>query len=229
LLYVYALLGEAPHTALGLGLAGEPLRLVACGAVHAVTGELAAGPSPEPGALRAHDSVVRAVAAAAPAVLPVRFGTLLADEATLAGALRARAAELGTALALVAGREQMTVRLFGEAAPAEEREAPATAGAPGPGTRYLGERLREQRRSLPAIERLRTALAPLVHAARVEPHDTPPLLASVYHLVSRGSADRYRAALAAACADLHPLRVAVTGPWPPYAFAPGLAGLEAVA
>ncbi|HSF02242.1 MAG TPA: GvpL/GvpF family gas vesicle protein, partial [Solirubrobacterales bacterium] len=130
------------------------------------------------------------------------------------------------ALELVAGREQMTLRAYGP--PAARTADPAVPDAselpPGPGARYLAARLRDQRRAQapPALAPLRAALAPLVHAERIEEHARPPLIASVYHLIARGGADDYRQALEAVMPALEPLRVASSGPWPPYAFAPGL-------
>ena len=73
---------------------------------------------------------------------------------------------------------------------------------------------------MPEIAPLRSALAPLVLAERAERHDRPPLLASVYHLVPRGRSRAYRRAVATARARLGAVRLSVTGPWPPYAFAP---------
>src|SRR6266849_1030829 len=87
----------------------------------------------------------------------------------------AREAELLEALELVRGREQMTLRVFGEAPPADRRS----------GTAYL-ESLRRSR-SLPELDPLRAALEPLVRAERTEVH-RGPLLASVYHLIDRGRA-----------------------------------------
>jgi len=77
-------------------------------------------------------------------------------------------------------------------------------------------------REAPELEPLRPWLEPLVRAERVTRHDTPPLIASVYHLIDRGAGAAYlaaveRVALAAA-------RVVATGPWPPYAFAPEALG-----
>ncbi|HVR98847.1 MAG TPA: GvpL/GvpF family gas vesicle protein, partial [Thermoanaerobaculia bacterium] len=73
-LYVSALVDEEPAGSLGAGLAGEPLTVLRCGGVAAVTGEQAAAPSPSPAALARHDEVVRRLAESAPAVLPARFG-----------------------------------------------------------------------------------------------------------------------------------------------------------
>jgi hypothetical protein len=222
--YVYALLAEAPGGDAGAGLGGEPLRFLAVGGVLAAVGDMAGPPPVSPTTLLAHDAVVRRLAAAVDAILPVRFGTLLEGEPALAEAIAARAPGLREALALVAGREQMTLRVFGASSPAPD--VATDADDLGPGTRYLETRRRQARRDadVPELAPLRARLYPLVHAEQAQRHETPPLLASVYHLVDRGGAAAYRAAVAAGAAALAPRRAAATGPWPPYAFAPGHLG-----
>jgi hypothetical protein len=218
--YVYALLAERPRGAAGDGLAAEPLCFVSVGGVLAAVGDLPAAPPVTRETLLAHDAVVRRLAGAVDAILPVRFGTLLEDETALADAVSARAARLREALDLVAGREQMTLRVFGATAAVEE--PPALDPALGPGARYLESRRRESRRAadVPELMPLRGPLAGFVRAERVERHDAPPLCATVYHLVDRGRAAAYRAAVEACAEALAPTRVAVSGPWPPYAFTP---------
>jgi hypothetical protein len=220
--YVYALLGDAPPPDAGAGLRKEPLRVVRVGDLLAAVGEMAEQPAVSETTLRAHDAVVRRLADSVDAILPVRFGSLL-SESSLADLLRARARELSTALALVAGRQQMTLRVLGDtpASAAPVADAPSDAG---PGARYLAARRAEWRRAheVPELAPLRPALVPLVRAERVTRHDTPPLLASVYHLIDRGAAPDYHAATESAV--LAPLRVVATGPWPPYAFAPEALG-----
>src|SRR5207247_2610740 len=81
------------------------------------------------------------------AILPVRFGSLL-SESSLADLLAARAPELSEALALVSGREQMTLRVLGDArAAVETPRDDAGADALGPGARYMAARRAEWRRS----------------------------------------------------------------------------------
>jgi hypothetical protein len=219
-LYLYAVLAEAPTAPLGQGLAGEPLRLVSCGPLAGVVGAMPAQPAIEPAALRGHDATIRRLAGLVDAILPARFATLAEDEAALRALLEPRTATLGDALRLVAGCEQMTLRVFGSALPAPTG-ATDVAENVGPGTRYLTARLRA---TTPAgLEPVRAAVAALVRAERIAPHRTPPLLASLYHLVSRGGAAAYLNSLAAAREAIEPLRVESSGPWPPYGFAPGLA------
>jgi Gas vesicle synthesis protein GvpL/GvpF len=218
--YVYALLAEPPRGDTGAGLGDEPLRFVPVGGVFAAVGEMAGPPPVSPATLLAHDAVVRRLAAEVEAILPVRFGTLLEGERALAEAIGERAPRLREALALVAGREQMTLRVFGEPAPAPDTE-PAPGGL-GPGARYLEARRRQTNRDadVPELGPLRPLLASLVRAEHAQRHEAPPLLASVYHLIDRGRAAAYLDAVAAGATALAPTRAAATGPWPPYAFAP---------
>lgn len=220
-LYLYALLSDRPRRPLGHGLAGEPLRVVRVGSVLAVVGTAGGPPALVERTLRRHHAVVARLARLSDAILPVRFGTLLDDDATLAAQLRPRARSLRTALALVKGREQMTLRLYGPA-PLVASAADREDGPGGPGARYLGARLRAHRlaRAAPEAEPLRQALGALIVAERVERHDSPPLVASLYHLVERGASRRYLRALDAARCRLPGTTVTATGPWPPYAFAP---------
>jgi hypothetical protein len=82
------------------------------------------------------------------------------------------------------------------------------------GTDYLRRRAREVR-DVPGFDPLRTAVKTWVKEERVEKKGD---VASVYHLVPSGSVNRYRKALETAARDAN-LRVLITGPWPPYAFA----------
>lgn len=217
-LYVYAVVDATAKGRLGRGLVGEPLRLVRCGTVVAAVGDVDVAPAVTPANLRAHDATVRRLARHVDALLPARFGSLVDDEATLREALEPRAAELGEALRLVAGCEQMTLRVYGGARPTDETAAEDAPPGVGPGSRYLAARLRARR--VPEIEPLRRALRGLVRAERAERHATRPLIASVYHLIPRGRTRAYRAALLRTRRDLGEVTVRASGPWAPYAFAP---------
>src|SRR5437588_580118 len=81
-----------------------------------------------------------------------------------------------------AGREQMTLRVLGDAPAAVETPRDHAGDETlGPGARYLTARRAEWRRAreAPELTPLRPALAPVVRAERVTRHDAPPLLASV--------------------------------------------------
>ncbi len=198
---LYAItLGAPPELT---GARGEPLRVLRCGELELLHGEVPPPLSAE--ALRAHEAAVRRIAESALACLPARFGCCAEDEAALSQLIESRQVELAEALRLVRGREQMTLRVHGA------RAAPPAAG--GPGTRYLEQRRRAM--TLPELDPLRAALANLVRAERVEGHAD---VASVYHLIDRGGAAAYRRAVESIRLD--GLRVAISGPWPAWSFAP---------
>jgi hypothetical protein len=223
--YVYALLDARPSGALPSGLQGERLRTVQRAGVVAVVGHVAAAPEVEASALRAHDATAVALSQGAGAVLPARFGAVLDDEAALARFLEDHAGPLREALQLVRGCRQMTLRLSSVAgrAPARPPEPPAAEAAAGPGTAYLEARAAREPHNDPRVRAVVAPLEGLVRATRVEGHRHPPLVASVYHLVPVDRLEDYRAALAATTGRSPDLHVSVSGPWLPYAFAPGLA------
>jgi hypothetical protein len=234
-LYLYALAGSEPDPAnvsLGEGLTGEPLAVVPCAGLLAVVGEMAARPAVTAAALARHDQTVRRLANRIPALLPARFGEWLPDARALSESLAPRSGEITRALILVEGCVQMTLRVFGEpavppmseiseiaiAAPVEEEPAGATGG---PGTRYLAARRRAANPGIPEVAALRRALRPLVRAERIERHEKGQLLASVHDLVVRAEAPGYVRIVEGAAGELAGRKVTVSGPWPPYAFAPG--------
>jgi len=181
------------------GALGEPVRAVATGRLFALAGAVDEAPALTPDSLRAHEAAVRRLADACAALLPVRFGAAVESVD-----LESREAELLEALALVRGREQMTLRVYGQ------RTEPERSS----GTAYL-ESVRRAR-ALPEIDALRSALAGLMRAERTEVHGGS-VVASVYHLVDRGRAPEYLRIVHGASLTV---RVAPSGPWPAWSFAP---------
>ncbi|HEX4960255.1 MAG TPA: GvpL/GvpF family gas vesicle protein [Thermoanaerobaculia bacterium] len=218
-LYLYAVTEGEPGGPLGEGIGGEPLRLARSRGIGMIVGTLEAPPLPSPEILKRQDAVVRRLAGLFPALLPARFGESAADEATFSARLAPRESELAAALTLVRGCVQMTLRVFGEPDPSPAPE-PLKAG---PGARYLETRRREgeKMRSLPEIAPLSRALQPLLRAERIERQTAGPLLGTAYHLVPRAAAAAYLAAVEEARGRIGGRRIVATGPWPPYAFAPG--------
>lgn len=212
-LYLYAVVDEEPASP-GAGIAGEPLRLVRCGGLLVVAGERDSMTVTHE-ILAAQDAVVRRLAGQVAALLPVRFGERARDESDLCDLLKPRTSALLETLEQVRGCEQMTLRVFGDPAPVEEEPEQG-----GPGTRYLAARRREieRSRSLPEIQPLLDRLRPWVRGERIERKPSGSLLGSVYHLVRKEDVPNYLAAVR----EFQLAGVAVSGPWPPYAFAPGL-------
>lgn len=220
---MYALLDGPPSGPLPGGIGGERLRVFEASGIVAVIGDVPAAPEVEAAALRAHDTTARAVAEGAAAALPARFGAVLEDEAALAQFLEAHREPLREALDLVRGCRQMILRVSsapGAAAPNPESPSPADAATGGPGTAYLRARAAREARNDPRVRAVIAPLEGLVRATRVDGHEHPPLIASVYHLVPKGRIPEYEAGVAA-IASAHPeIRISASGPWLPYAFAP---------
>jgi len=205
-LVLYAIVDRAPRGTLGKGLS-----VVRAAGTHVVV-ERGTAREVTAASVRAYDRVVRRISRACDAVLPFRFGSVVSDRSALASLLEPIADAVERSLALVRGCVQYTIRVHGRAA------AIAPSRGKGPGTRFLDARLAAQR--VVEIAPVTAAVAPYVRATRVQRHDRPPLLASVYHLVAREDLRRYRAALAKSTALLaKSVRITPTGPWPPYAFA----------
>jgi hypothetical protein len=208
-------------------MSGEALRVVTCGKLLAVVGDVSAPPAVTSTTLREHDRTIRRMTAITEAVLPLRFGSMVEGEIELARRLEPAEAALEAALVQVAGREQMTVRVYERQARGEAitRSTAALEGSAdlGPGARYLLERRRAHDNDphRAALDAVLAAPAAFIRAQRIESHGSPPLIASIHHLIDRGQGEAYAAALHGGTADLAQAAVTVSGPWPPYAFVSG--------
>ena len=222
--YVFALVDAIPGGRAGKGLTGA-LSLHKLAAGFALVERRADVPPVEFGSLKKHQDVVARLAKQVPAILPVRFGTLL-ETGHLEEALRERDEEILEAFDLVRGRVQFTWRITRRAEVGdwgsgiggrgsgrkEERHLPKT------GAEYLRRAAKAANPVPPAAFRaLATKLSPLIAGQRYQPA-TPAIREAVYHLVDRKGADRYVAA-AGTLKTTSPL-LTVSGPFPPFAFAP---------
>jgi hypothetical protein len=239
-LCVYAIVGRSSSRlalirASGAGVAS--VRPVNARATAAMVSDCTGPVAPTAQALRDHDRMVRRIAKVAPAILPVRFGTLVESEPSLVRLLDAWSDDLQKALALVDRHCQMTLRLFvptgsaprpeGGGVPGEDAEkvepAEAAQTATRPGTSYLMRRSREQAaaQSASELEPLREAFKKIVAAERIARHKQGPLILTAYHLIPRTAVTTYRRLLRRHAPALNG-RAIVSGPWPPYAFVPEL-------
>jgi len=227
---VYALLSPAPARLRLTGMAGEPLRVVTANRIGAVVGGMRRAPAPSIRNLRRYAAVVEAIAAEAPAILPARFATTVTGDEELAVILASRGATLRRRLRAVRGRCQMTIRLLSPVSESESDDAPlasrsAMAGrarlrlAHGAtqGTQYLRRRaaLAASARAIPGFAPIRAAVRRFVKDERVEKRAN---IVTVNHLIPRTAAPRYLAAVERAATANH-LRLMVSGPLAPYAFA----------
>lgn len=215
--YVFALVDRIPSGAAGRGLTGA-LALRKLAGAYALVERRADVPPAAFGTLKKHQEVVSRVAKQVPAILPVRFGTLL-ESADLEEAVEERDEEIADAFDLVRDRVQFTWRTRGgRRLDAGGLKSERRVEQPKSGAEYLRRAARAGNPAVPAAFRaLRPKLAPMAVRQRYQA-GTPALPEAVYHLVDKSDVRRY-AAEAAALRKTNP-SLAVTGPFAPYAFAP---------
>jgi hypothetical protein len=184
------------------GAAGERLRAVRIRGVTAIVGEVKRTPSPSIRNLRRHTTVIEALARSVDPILPTRFATCLADDLQLAEAVSSRAPMLKARLRSVRRRAQMTIRLV---------SPPVAQRRPTSGTEYL----RQRRVTVPAFEPVRAAIEKYIRESRVERSGD---VVTIAHLIPRTAVKRYRAGVERAATENN-VRLMLTGPWPPFAFA----------
>jgi len=181
--------------------------------------------SPLAVAVRAHDAVVD-TAFRAGAVIPLRFGTVVTDDAAATEMLRAHAGTLRAELRRVAQAAEWSVRVTTSAeVPAEEPVPAATASTGRDYLTLLGQELQVRAES----RRRADDTAALVHRALCElaldavrghgSGDGAPLLKATY-LVRRDAAERFVACCDEMRATLERqgMTLECTGPWPAYHF-----------
>jgi len=223
---VYAVVNSPPARLGVSGVTGERLRLITVDRISAVAGEVRRAPAPGVRNLRRYAAIVESIASRVPAILPARFGTTVADAEELTFLLRSRRAALRERLRAVRGRAQMTIRLL--ESESGDRSSPSRSTVTGrarlrleykatQGTQYLQRRreIAASARAVPAFDPVRDAVRRYIKDERVEKRGG---VVTINHLVSRGSALRYRDAVERAARD-NDVRLVVTGPFAPYAFA----------
>jgi len=221
--YVFALVDDLPAGKPGTGLTG-PLGIRRVGSILAVVERRADVPPAEFGTLQRHQAVVSDLAARVPAILPVRFGTLL-DTDALEEVLGEREEDVADGFDLVRGRVQFTWRPKQVRGPRSEIRDPRsevrgpTSGVRS-GTDYLRRAARSMNPAAPAAWRtLRSKLKPLVVCERYQPAiaSAPE---SLYHLVARTNVTPYQRLGAEFVSAGR--KLVLTGPFPPFAFTPEL-------
>jgi hypothetical protein len=257
--YLYALVpATGPIPARRTGVDGtHPIRTVRCGPVTAVVSDLdpeTFGPEElerrlrDRGwveeAVRTHDDVVRRAAETGP-VLPLRFCTILRDEAGLAELLDRHRDGLVAALDRLADRQEWGCKLYrdhGTVADHVLRASPRVAemageiDAAGEGRAwFLRKRLQDvvgeevERLSAEHVAGCHDRLAALAGAGATLPLQRPEatgrageMVLNATYLVHGEDLDAFLAAADGLRAELAPRGFAlqITGPWPPYSFVP---------
>jgi len=147
-------------------------------------------------------------------LLPVRYGTRLAGEATVARALAERHDELTRALERVRGAVELSLRALAAGGAAEAGETDLHES----GAVYLQARARATAAEEAAARAVHQPLSALARASSRRPARAPELLRAAY-LVSRSEVSAFADAVRTLQDENPDLRLLCTGPWPPYSFA----------
>jgi len=233
--YVYAITASS-HPALpeGMGGVGEPplpVRILKEGDLAAIVSDAPEGLRPKRRDLLAHQNVL-AEAGAAGSLLPMRFGSVATDDASVTGVLAERVEHYKERLRALDGKVEYNVKathveeavLHRVMAESPELRALAEANRKAGGGSYddkirLGEMVAaavKAKEGEDAAE-VQRALAPATDAVSVGPESTGWLV-NVSFLVDRGSAEEFLAAVERARKSLAHLELRVNGPLPPYSF-----------
>ena len=212
-LYVYAITRD---TFAPFECEGHLIDFVQAGVVAAAVERTRAAPKLSEAALRTQHAIVMCLAERVDEILPVRFGGSV-DHLELERLITSRRESIQAALDLVRGRVQMTIRIRDSALTASRPELtrPVVAST---GTAYLEARRAAVVQPVPPFAA--SASDAVRHLIRAEHHDSDQRrgVASVYHLIERDSVSEYQRILS----GIQPGALTVTGPWPPFAFAPEL-------
>lgn len=193
----------------GVGLDDKPLIAIEHDGVALVAScHAARSPAPTAEALWRYEEVVERLMARQ-AILPARFGSVLADEDEARNALGARRDELRRGFDLVRGAVELGIRASWSEAPAPP---PASSG-----TEYMLGRLEVHRRAQRAAD-LVVPLGAVARSSKVKvlPRPSVPLLAA--YLVDRDRTDEFVALATELDAAFEGGQLVCTGPWPPYSF-----------
>lgn len=159
----------------------------------------------DPDALWAHERVVERLMTDR-TVLPMRFGSTVADEEALRGLMAGRRDSLLRALARIRGHVELGVRVL-----AENDDAPAAAS----GCDYLLSKLRAGA----CADRVHEPLVALAADSRRQPPRGEHEVLRGAYLVDRAVVQRFSADVSR-LQHAHPeMAILCTGPWPPYTFA----------
>ena len=225
MVYVYAIIDEpAILTPAILGLDRAALHTLEYRDIGAV---LSLSPMskvpPTEANLWQHETVVEALMTDH-AVLPMRFGTMLADEAAVLAALSSRYDEFTAGLNCVRGHVELALRVLWDDVPPTSDQRPTPVGASG--RDYMLAQLEEQREFDKRSDGAK-ALAEDIHAslARLAAESirrtlvTPRLLLTAAYLVKREQVEACRQEAEMLSLANPGVRLLCTGPWPPYNFA----------
>jgi hypothetical protein len=211
-LYVYAVTGSGAELP-ARGIRDRPLRCVQEAQLGAVVSEMGLGALPfDEEDMSEHEEVVEALMDSGP-VAPLRFGTVLEDEAAVAMFLRERGEALRAAVERVRGAVELAVQ-----ATIADDHGPRIAPALKTGREYMWKRLNASHRRDELARRVHEPLAELAResALRVPSPGAPQIRAA--YLVDREAVDAFFERVTELEREGVAAALVCTGPGPPYTF-----------
>jgi Gas vesicle synthesis protein GvpL/GvpF len=202
------------------GLAQAPLEGVREGELLAVISRHVHPPGdPAPDALWIHERVLERLMTDR-AVLPMRFGTRLADDDALQESLARRQQEFLGSLDRVRGRVEIGVRAMQplDAQHVNGARSATPARDAMSGRAYLEAKLRNGRRVEREAAAIHEPLAALAAASARQAARGPDELLRASYLVDRAAVARFRATVERVQRADPGVAILCTGPWPPYSF-----------
>jgi hypothetical protein len=193
---------------------------------------------------RMHHRVVEIIANHVP-VVPMRLVTVYRSNDTAAAMMAVRQEDLAAALGRVRARTEWGVKVYaagaggqgayaaGAAGPGRAGQASADDSAARPGVAYLRQRRRQldagdqaKRAAAASAEQIHAVLGGLAAATDVRAPQDPqltgqrePMILNGAYLVDDDRSAEFAAAVQRVADQHSPVRIELTGPWPPYSFA----------
>jgi hypothetical protein len=219
-LYAYAITDPGVRVEV-TGLQGAEVRAVRAGAVDVLVSDHDHVESQaDVDDLWAHEAVVESAGEHGGAVLPLRLGSVFTDEAALVSLAEERAQEFTEALDRVRGAVEIGVRAAVTVGAPEPEPVPETADRPG--TAYLMTRLAQKQRGDEVIDLVHRPLADLAREhVRLDRSIGDSTSVRLAYLVDEDVVEPFQERVRDLEEELGHVRLACTGPWPPYSFSEG--------
>jgi gas vesicle protein GvpL/GvpF len=213
LLYAITDRGD-PWEAPCAGVEGQAVQVIVGNGLSALVSRHDTVPNLDPIAAWTYERVIE-VAMADAAVLPARFGSLLADGGATEQMLRDRSVALTQTLDRIRGRAELSVRAMWTAAHGGSEPPPADAAT---GAAYMRARVEPERRARDVRRRISAALEPLAQATRYRRLLEPLTPVTAAFLVDRATIAEFVRRAEQLDRELVEADLICTGPWPAYSF-----------
>ncbi len=228
--YVYAIVAGQQRSISGQGIEGAPLIAVSEGSLVAIGSMVnTEHVRPVPELLFAHERVTERLCREYKAI-PVRFGTVLADEASVKHALRSRSALLLHDLERLGDKVEFGITALWRDANHNSGVAgaythPISEEGKGPGTHYLQQRIesnaatrRQKENAMTLFQDISHHLREIIIERQVVLLPMPRVALRATYLLEGALAETFQQQWEQYRTAYQAFRFLLSGPWPPYSF-----------